>query len=880
MHRPSLSYLLAHPAALGISALRPWVLALVLAAPLFLLWRPHGSHRAAWLRCGAFVALILALGGVRLTTLLPSDRLTLIAAVDVSTSIDSAGREWMKRYLDEVVGALAPGDELGIVAFGDDISLVQPPGPPTRLAALPPSATRGGTALDRAVETAVALFPPDGTRRLLLVTDGNETGSDSRRQLPRLLETAVRVDAAVPPHEQKADVRIEKVVAPAVVAENHVIPLRVVAHNTGSLRSAVLTLQLDGETMESAAVELQPGPNTIELPAHLTGVGSHRLRARLEATDDAIAANNAREIGITVRGKTRLLLITPRRHSPLAVSLARKNVETEVRTPEQLPRTLDDLLTFHGVLLEDVTAAQLPVAGLRLIEEFVREHGGGLVVAGGAATYGDEGFTRTPLKQLLPVTLEPRRPRQGTREPLGLFIVIDRSNSMGYNSRLPTVRDGEKLRYAKEAALAVIRQLKDQDLVGLIAFDSQPHEISSLKPLRDNRATLESLIPRLVENGGTDFYDALVSARSQLAASRVNRRHIVLLTDGDTNRSALDEYRALIQEIGAAKISVTTIRIGDNTVNLKLLREISEGTGGEFHYAEDAQTLPDLMLRDATRALGSLAHGAEEFYPQAGRRSQMLRGIDEQSMPPLAGYAYARPKDGSEVLLQVSRLERRDPILAVWQYGLGRVAAYTASPSEDAEQWLGWEEFGKFWSQLVHWTARERAEGDYAIDARRHDGLVELSVQAFGPAADRAVLVARLHLSDTATREVSLVAQEPRRFTAQLADIPAGRFPLTIIRRQDAHQVTQHTALVSIPADEDEPLDEHRRAEPDLGLLTTLTEQTGGTLNPSAREIAERSAGTRRASFPLDAFLLPLAMLLFLGDVAVRRLNLERRSGT
>jgi hypothetical protein len=46
-------------------------------------------------------------------------------------------------------------------------------------------------------------------------------------------------------------------------------------------------------------------------------------------------------------------------------------------------------------------------------------------------------------------------------------------------------------------------------------------------------------------------------------------------------------------------------------------------------------------------------------------------------------------------------------------------------------------------------------------------------------------------------------------------------------------------------------------------------------LNPSARQLAERPAGTRRAAYPLEPLLLPLAMLLFLGDVAVRRLALE-----
>jgi Ca-activated chloride channel family protein len=141
------------------------------------------------------------------------------------------------------------------------------------------------------------------------------------------------------------------------------------------------------------------------------------------------------------------------------------------------------------------------------------------------------------------------------------------------------------------------------------------------------------MIPRLVENGGTDFFDALVSARDQLANSRIHRRHIILLTDGDTNRSSPDEYRNLIQRIAAENISVTTIRMGDNTVNLALLRQISEGTNGQFHYVEDAQMLPDLVLRDTSRAVRSTGSRGDEFYPQVRTQNQLLRGIEERNIP-------------------------------------------------------------------------------------------------------------------------------------------------------------------------------------------------------------------------------------------------------
>ena len=871
METPSLTYLLSHPTSLGLGIAHPSFLLLLGAVAVFLVWPHPAGRRASALRAAAFACVVLALAGVRLTARLPTDHLTVVAAVDLSDSVGTAGREWARRYLNEVQSRLAPGDQLAVLTFADDTDLLRGPAPPAPIEQWPTAHASTTTDLSRAIASAMALFPGDGERRLLLLTDGNETRGDSRRQVPWLRAQKVRVDAAVPPQRNDPDVRIDKVVAPPIVGSDSIVPIRIVVHNNGKLRPAVLNLYLDGQIADSAAVELQPGRSALLFPSQLSGEGGHRLRAELALDDDSVPANNTREVGISVRGRTRILVITPRPHSPLVQALTRKGLAPVVQSASEI-HGLDALLPYHGVLLEDVAASQVPPTLLDDLETYVRDFGGGLVVAGGAATFGDAAFTRTALRRLLPVTLEPHRPRQGSREPLALFLVIDRSNSMGYNSRIGTLRDGEKLRYAKEAALTVVRQLKDQDLVGVIAFDSQPHEISPLLPLRENREHLESVLPRLVENGGTDFYDALVSARTQLQASRVTRRHIILLTDGDTNRAAPAEYRALTRGLADGKISVSTIRIGDNTVNLKLLQDLSEQTGGEFHYVENAQSLPDLMLRETTRAISPLAQGSEQYYPQLTTPSQALQGIDEQQLPALAGYAYAKPKDGADVLLRITRLERRDPLLAVWNYGLGRVAAFTASPTDDAEQWVGWTEFTKFWSQLAHWTAREHTDDEVAVEAQRADGVTEIAVRTFGPTADGAVLLARLRVDDDVTREVALAPRQPRLFSASLLDVAPGRYPLTIIKRTAGGAVSQHTELLTVPDADRSEQDELLHVGPNLALLTQLTEETGGKLNPPAGTLIERTPGTQRIAYPLDWLFLPLAMLLFLADTAVRKL--------
>lgn len=866
-----LFYLLRNPSAAGVEFLEP--VGLFLAAALWLFWmiRAPGARAATWLRSAAFLCLTGVLAQLHLSARLPSDELTLVAAVDLSDSVDEDGREWAHRYLNEIAGALAPGDRLGVVTFAEEAAVDQPPQPPGPIApfAVPPS--RMATNIASAIDTALALFPAEGNRQLLLITDGHETRGSSRSRVARLTENGIQLDVAVPPHNNHPDVSIDKLVVAPVVAETSVFPLRLIAHNTGERRPVVLSLFVSDVMVDSAAIELQSGLNKIEFPYRLTGAGAHRLRAELESPGDAIPGNNSLEVPIMVTGKARILLVTPHRRSLIGDVLRRKGIEVETRAPGGFPRSIEKLLAFDCVLVEDMTAAGLPSRALDTLKRYVQELGGGFILAGGPNTFGDPAFRSTALKELLPVTLEPRRPGPRAREPLALFLIVDRSNSMGYNSRIRTLRDGEKLRYAKQAALAVIQQLKDQDRLGLIAFDSQAHEIAPLQPLEQNRARLESEIPRLVENGGTDFFDALSSARDQLATSRVSRRHIILLTDGDTNRAAGDHY-PLMEQLRDAEISVTTIRIGDDDVNLRLLEDISAHTGGEFHHVQDVEILPDLMLRDTTRALAPAETG-EEFFPEPGDRVEILKEIPRKNVPPLAGYAYARAKPGADVPLHISRIDRRDPLLAVWHYGLGRVAAFTASPADDAEQWPGWVAFGKFWSQLVRWTSRKEGPWDYAIDVRKTNGHSRVLLQTFGPTTDGATLRARFHETEDRAHEIDLVPEGPRLFSGLLPNVPPGRYPLVITQRPHrVEHLDERAVLITIPERDQESREEHRRRGTNGPLLTQLTQATGGKLNPMAKELVRRDPGTRQLHVPLEWVLIPMAMLFFLGDVAVRKL--------
>ncbi len=879
---PGLSYLLAHPETLGVSLRHPGVLPLLLLGPVFWRLRRTDAPQHRWALAAhltAFTFVVLALAGLVLSARLPSDRLSLMVALDVSESIDPDGREWERRYLDQVAAALAPGDELGVVAFAGDVQVVRPPGPPGNVRLEPASVSATATDVGKGLEAAMALFPPDAERRLLLLSDGNETRGNGVAEVARARRSAVTIYAAVPPHAGGADAAVEKLAVPPLVAEGSVFPVRVILRNQARARSAVLSLSADGSLLGNETITLQPGLNAVEIPYRMNEAGSHRLRAQVSVAGDVIAGNNYREATVMVGGKSRVLLVTTRPNSALARVLARKDISVTTIGPGEFPAQVDRLLGFHCVVFEDVQSGAFGGRRLDVLERYVRDFGGGLIVAAGERTFGDAGFKKTALEGLLPVSLEPRRPPRPEREALALFILIDRSNSMGYHirNRLERSDTESKLVYAKRAALAVVSQLKDSDSVGLIAFDSRPFEVAPLRPLTDNRVLLEEDIPRLQPGGGTDFYDALESARQQLVDAHTTIKHAILLTDGDTNRGAADHY-PLMAALAQAGISVTTVRIGDDTVNLTLLHDISNRTGGQFYHVEDVAALPELLLKDTNQALEQVPRRDRTFAPRLTAPSQVLRGIKPNDLPELNGYAYARAKAGADVLLYVPAQDKKDPLLAAWQYGLGRVVTFAASLDDDAPQWAGWVGLGKLWSQLVHWSVREQTPWDYGLDVRRADGKTTLTVRSFGD-VDDGVLMARIFANPDRPVDIGLIPRAPHEFWGSLPALPHGRYPVSIIKRSGKREASQRTEFVAVPDGDEAPQEEFEADRPNLALLNALTASTGGAVDAPIRTVVGRHAGTRGVEHPLDWLLIPIAMCALLADVGLRRLGSRALGG-
>ena len=177
----------------------------------------------------------------------------------------------------------------------------------------------------------------------------------------------------------------------------------------------------------------------------------------------------------------------------------------------------------------------------------------------------------------------------------------------------------------------------------------------------------------------------------------------------------------------AAGITLSTIGTGGGSA--QLLRRLAEESGGRYYDAADATTIPDIFLRETIRTAGEQIV-EETFQPIPSSPSEILDGLDAGRLPQLLGYNATTAKGSATVSLLTGR---EDPLLAQWQYGLGRAVAWTSDTRQQwATPWIGTPEFGTLTAQLVAWTLPPQdAEG---IDVRfspGEDGELNVEVTSF-----------------------------------------------------------------------------------------------------------------------------------------------------
>lgn len=849
-----------------IELLEPTWLYLIALVPFFFVVRAHSLTDLSTLQqvvqsaVRALLCVGIAVALARPAWITTDDKVATVVLADVSESVSDQQLEATRQYVREVASARGADDRLFVVSFAERPLLV--PESDGELAIERHPGAGAGTDIQAAVQLAYGLFPAGHVPRIVILSDGNQTQGDLLAEAYRAEELGVRISWQTFPENRVEEIRVVGLRIPDEVKVG--APFEVTAEIWSTHEEEVtLTLQQDAfpNPLEPRkTVTLREGVNRVAFKTQAARAGFTTYRLRLaEAARDTEPANNEAVMTTPVKGRPNVLYVegSVMRDASAARYLERalehENIDVEVRGPRGLPSTAKELERYDLVLVSDVPAHFVGMAQMAALERYVRDLGGGLIMAGGEDSFGSGGYQGTRMEKIMPVRFDSEKQRE---EPnIAIALVIDRSGSMS----------GLKIEAAKESARATAEVLSPSDLITVIAFDNQPNTIVRLQRA-SNRMRISTDIARLQAGGGTNIYPALREAYEILQGANAKVKHVIVLSDG---QAPYDGISDLCQEMRSARITVSAVGIGDADRNL--LNLIADNGDGRLYMTDDLAALPRIFMKETTEAQRS-ALVEDPVKAHVVKRVEMIEGTGVESAPLLRGYVSTKPKPRSEVIL-VSDLG--EPLLARWRVGTGTSVAWTSDVKNRwSVDWIRWNGYPKFWAQLVRTTMRRKVHESYDLYAEVEDGRAQVMVDAID-VNDRFVdrLDTTLEIIDPrdsqTKRTIPMEQTAAGRYTADFAVDRYGSYLLKAVHRRDGRVVAESMGAVALSY----PL-EYLRTTPDTTPLEHAATVTQGLSRPPPDRVFDAMGESIEYTEDLWPWVLLVVAGLLLVDIYLKRLRL------
>ena len=830
------------------------------------------------------ILLLLSLAG--LTLLRPTAEQQVIFAIDESLSVGNESGEVIEQFLNETLEQRGSNrvDFLTFAVEPKPVSGVRPAAeaspesPPDDQSIVPTALDSGqhdpellGTNIAAAIEAASGAMSPAYVPHIVLLTDGNETIGDVLRAA---LRAGVPVSTIPLTPRSDPEVQLSAVNVPAQVPEGQPFHVEVVV-NSNHEDQGWLQVYRGPHRVHQETVELKEGENRFTFNHSITGERLANITATIsdppraepstEETEAATSAvspsqlsdtfldNNSASGLVFTAGKPRILIIEsePQLVRDLTYALEQEDIEVHVRPATGMPDSLADLQNYELLVLSNVSAHELTQQQMELARTYVQDLGGGFMMLGGEQSFGLGGYYKSVLEEILPVRSDFEKEKQ--KPNLGMVLVIDKSGSMS----------GDKIEMAKSAARAAVELLGPRDRLGVIAFDGDTYVISEVQSA-SNKGRISDDISRIDAGGGTVMYPAMDQAYTFLQDAAAKLKHVIILTDGI---SSPGDFEGLAQQMSGERITVSTVAIGSGA-DRGLLEEIARIGRGRHYFTDDPSAIPQIFAKETVTASKS-AINERPFVPLVVQASLVLSDIDMKTSPFLLGYVVTRPKPTCELILAT---EQGDPLLAWWRYGLGMSAAFTSdAKARWASEWLTWPSFSQFWAQVVRHTMRKSETKGVNVEIIQSAGLASMRVDAIDPSGrylnraeteitviDPQLNTEKFHLSQTA----------PGRYVGQFATREHGAYHVKLTQRLDGQVVYQQTRGLTVGYD-----DELRLRPASEELLRSIAEVSGGRFNPQPAEVFSPWTTTAFRPTPLWPWLITIAVLLFVADVALRRID-------
>ncbi|TET33444.1 MAG: VWA domain-containing protein [Planctomycetota bacterium] len=842
------------------------------------------------LRAVILTLLVLALAEVHFVR--TSRDITVLYILDRSRSVPRALNDQAMEFVTRTTKEKPYDDHWGVVVFG-------------RMPSVERGATRDGyftgdmesdlgsegrdfTDIGSAVRLAVAAFPPTTGKRIVLISDGQENMGDVISAARNAKENGISIDVLPLAYTPDNDILLERLILPGEV--NHDRPFRVKAV-VRALRPCRARVDLirNGSLVDWIERDFPKGPSVVTFKQKLTGSELpegqfYRYEVEVEPVgkDAALVdreTKNNRIYGSTfVRGRP-MILVVAREFGiveDFLIALRKSGIEAREITPEDFVskfNSVERISQLSAVVLADVPKDEInPVQ--EMIHEAVRDAGVGLVMLGGEHSFGAGGYLGSVVEKALPVDMDVKRKKVIPNGALALIM---------HTCEFP---DGNT--WAKQIAIEAVKVLDPRDLVGLLFYDwSRRGGVNWLFKLKraSNKTRLYGLINKRMNPGDMpDFDIAFLKAHNGLKKAKAGVKHCIVISDGDPR--LLNKGR--IKQMARDRISISTIIIAPHggRGDIAKMKSIATTTGGNFYNLGTSKSqlarLPRIFTKEAVRVRKALIRDKLTRSNFKSDPENITAGIGPLEFPNIKAYVCTTEKQKAHVALCADG-DDHDPILAYWQYGLGRSVAWTSDVhARWAADWVEWPKYKAFWSQIIRWVSKPVSDTKLEIIPSVAGGMGRIMVDtttSTGTITQFDEMKARVTRPSGGWEDVRLRQVGPGRYEGTFEATRKGSYPITISYSEPPEGPKAEPKRGRITTSVDVSYSPEFLAEPPrMHLLEEIATVGGGRVldfDTRPEEIFKHDLKGAKIPTAIWDFCLLLALLLFPIDVFVRRVMID-----
>lgn len=775
--------------------------------------------------------------------------------IDVSESF-AANREEAVKMVRDALKEMPHGNRAAVVAFGADAKIEQFMSDASLFTDIETMPVVTATNLEKAVRSGMALFNDDEAKRMVLLTDGSQNEGQIEKMGAVLMAEHVEVNVLQKDFDIGSEAYISDLTVPEKIQAGDKFRVQVEVESTVKT-NAILQLYTGGKLSKQENVSLQAGSNSFIFQDTRKKQGFAEYKAVIIPEKDTINVNNEYSAFTEAGGAERVLLIEGIKNESKEFQklLSSANVKFEVVAAKAAPASLDSMNRYKCIIMENTSAENLPAGFIDSLGSYVKDYGGGFIAIGGKKSFALGSYKDTPIEDVLPVNMDISQEKKIPE--MAMVMVIDKSGSMQSDDA-----GNSKLEMAKDAAASAVDNLRDTDSVGIISFDDKYGWNVNIQKAND-KEDIKSGIYGIKDGGGTSIYPAVREAYDKIKNLDCQLKHIILLTDGQDNY--YNAYPGLIEKFQENNITLSTVSIGSDADD-RFLERLAESSGGRFYNTKAGSELSRIFAQEVYLAQKEYIVN-RVFTPVIKNTGNILGSEIQDGLPSMAGYVATSIKP--EAIQVLSSDKDNDPVLACWQYGLGRTVAFT---SDVTNQWTGnyaaWSGYPGFWKSIINWITDIAEEEGSKVNVLQ-EGSKGKIIYTTPEYSGKTKITAAITDADGEKTEIELKAVSPGVYEGETEPGNSGIYSVNVRNTENGTVKDSRNTRLAMQYSQ-----EYRFAEAQ-NSLDSFINQTAGQYIDSLDNIFDSKLEEVSSYKNITLPLLIAAVIFLVIDIVYRRLDIR-----